>query len=47
MVLCAQVWRIGLMGYNCTAENVSAVLSALEDALKNSGSQQKVQLAEQ
>uniref|UniRef100_A0A8C4NJV6 Alanine--glyoxylate aminotransferase n=1 Tax=Eptatretus burgeri TaxID=7764 RepID=A0A8C4NJV6_EPTBU len=28
-----KVWRIGLMGYNSTAENVDKVLNALQDAL--------------
>lgn len=32
-----QVWRIGLMGYSSTANNVLLVLAALEDALRRQG----------
>ena len=27
-----QVWRIGLMGYNCTSENVKFVLEKMNEA---------------
>jgi alanine-glyoxylate transaminase/serine-glyoxylate transaminase/serine-pyruvate transaminase len=30
-------WRIGLMGYNCTEENVEKVLSSLRKALESVG----------
>ena len=30
-----KVWRIGLMGYNSTEENVEKILSALKQALKH------------
>jgi alanine-glyoxylate transaminase/serine-glyoxylate transaminase/serine-pyruvate transaminase len=35
--LAGQVFRIGLMGYGSTSENVLFILEALEDALKNQG----------
>lgn len=34
-----QVWRVGLMGYNCTPENVDLVLKIMKEAL----SQQSLQ----
>jgi len=37
--LAGKVFRIGLMGYGSTAENVLLVLEALEDALKHQGFQ--------
>ncbi|KAL3861332.1 hypothetical protein ACJMK2_007368 [Sinanodonta woodiana] len=33
-VLVGKVWRIGLMGYNCTPDNVRLVLRVLEEALR-------------
>ncbi|KAG7172700.1 alanine--glyoxylate aminotransferase-like isoform X2 [Homarus americanus] len=30
-----KVWRVGLMGYNCTPENVDKVLSIMKEALAN------------
>ena len=30
-----KVWRIGLMGYNATPDNVRTVLSALRDAIQH------------
>jgi alanine-glyoxylate transaminase/serine-glyoxylate transaminase/serine-pyruvate transaminase len=35
--LAGKVFRVGLMGYGSTAENVLLVLEALEDALKRQG----------
>ena len=35
--LAGKVFRIGLMGYGSTAENVMLVLGALEDALRQQG----------
>jgi alanine-glyoxylate transaminase/serine-glyoxylate transaminase/serine-pyruvate transaminase len=35
--LAGKVFRIGLMGYGSTAENVAFILEALEDALKHQG----------
>jgi len=35
--LAGKVWRIGLMGYGSTAENVLLILEALETALKRQG----------
>ncbi|XP_067659625.1 alanine--glyoxylate aminotransferase-like [Haliotis asinina] len=32
--LAGKVWRVGVMGYNCTPDNVRLVLRALEEALK-------------
>lgn len=29
-----KVWRIGLMGYNCTPENVDRVLRIMSEALE-------------
>lgn len=28
-----QVWRVGLMGYNCTLDNVDLVLKIMKEAL--------------
>ncbi|MPC24643.1 Serine--pyruvate aminotransferase, mitochondrial [Portunus trituberculatus] len=28
-----QVWRVGLMGYNCTLDNVDRVLTIMKEAL--------------
>jgi alanine-glyoxylate transaminase/serine-glyoxylate transaminase/serine-pyruvate transaminase len=39
--LAGKVWRIGLMGYGSTAENVLLVLEALEAGLKAQGFQPK------
>ena len=35
--LAGKVFRIGLMGYGSTAENVMLILEALEEALKQQG----------
>lgn len=35
--LAGQVWRIGLMGYNCTEVKAAAVLHALEASLAHFG----------
>jgi alanine-glyoxylate transaminase/serine-glyoxylate transaminase/serine-pyruvate transaminase len=35
--LAGKVFRIGLMGYGSTAENVTFILEALADALKHQG----------
>lgn len=32
-----QIWRVGLMGFNCRPQNVEIVLTALEDGLKQQG----------
>ena len=40
--LAGKVFRIGLMGYGSTAENVDLVLEALSDALKHAGYSQAV-----
>ncbi|GFR93266.1 serine--pyruvate aminotransferase [Elysia marginata] len=32
--LAGKVWRIGIMGYNCTPENVNRTLAVLQEALK-------------
>ena len=35
--LLAQVWRVGIMGYNARRENVELVLTAFRDGLKKQG----------
>jgi alanine-glyoxylate transaminase/serine-glyoxylate transaminase/serine-pyruvate transaminase len=32
-----QIWRVGLMGFNCKPQNVEVVLAALKDGLKQQG----------
>lgn len=32
-----KIWRIGIMGYNATPDNVNRVLRALSEALKHVG----------
>ena len=33
--LAGKVWRIGIMGYNCTPDNVRLVLRALGEAIQH------------
>ncbi|KAL3861331.1 hypothetical protein ACJMK2_007367 [Sinanodonta woodiana] len=35
--LAGKIWRIGVMGYNCTPDNIRLVLRALEEGLKMTG----------
>lgn len=37
-----KIWRVGIMGYNATTENVSSVLRALSDSLRNAGYKAKL-----
>ena len=30
-----KIWRIGLMGYNCTPDNVKLVLKALKEGIES------------
>ena len=32
--MAGKVWRIGIMGYNCTPENINRTLNVLQEALK-------------
>ena len=34
--LAGKIWRIGVMGYNATPENVKLLLRAMKDALNQS-----------
>lgn len=37
-----KVWRVGIMGYNATPDNVNRVLRALSDGLKHAGFKAKL-----
>ena len=32
-----KIWRVGIMGYNCTPKNIEAVLTAFRDGLQQQG----------
>ena len=37
-----KVWRVGIMGYNATPDNVNRVLRALSEGLKHAGFKAKL-----
>jgi alanine-glyoxylate transaminase/serine-glyoxylate transaminase/serine-pyruvate transaminase len=37
-----KVWRVGIMGYNATPDNVNRVLRALSEGLKHAGFKSKL-----